>query len=144
MQINAQALSNAMSPSSRSYIELASALGVVGASLVDQVNSQTKAYLVTQGTSASVSYPRMVSFQCPEDCFRLCCISLACFLLHESVTDMVHLLPTGASLKDAGAYMKVGVLVGLLKSHSLNLISAPSFAKQLGLEVRVTSLGDVP
>ena len=44
----------------------------------------------------------------------------------------------GASLKEAGSYMKVAALVGLLKVQSqngLNLVSAPACAKQVGLEV---------
>ena len=45
---------------------------------------------------------------------------------------------SGSSLKETGSYLKVAALVGLLKTHSqngLNLVSAPGYAKQIGVEV---------
>ena len=45
---------------------------------------------------------------------------------------------SGSSLKEAGSYLKVAALVGLLKTQSqngLNLVSAPGYAKQIGVEV---------
>ena len=43
-------MSNALSPASKPYVELGSALGTLAATLLGQVNNQTRASITTEGT----------------------------------------------------------------------------------------------
>lgn len=59
----------------------------------------------------------------------------------------IQVVTHGASLRKAGSYMKAAVMVGLLRPKSqngLNLISAPAYAKEMGLQVGTEHVEKAP